>query len=196
MGKNDVPDGWEKYSRYGSRIPNTPFVAFKVPLSENLQGRYNREYLPRATTDQALEHRWTLDTLGKTFPDLGLVIDLTATDRYYNPRSMKARHVKIKTQGHVVPDQNVIKLFFDEVDKALDLDEDTLIGVHCTHGINRTGYLICRYLIEKLNWDPEKAIREFGRCRGHAIERANYLQSLKSLKPNLRVTNELGNLTI
>ena len=151
MGKNDVPDGWEKYSRYGSRIPNTPFVAFKVPLSENLQGRC--EYLPRATTDQALEHRWTLDTLGKPFPDLGLVIDLTATDRYYNPRSMKARHVKIKTQGHVVPDQNVIKRFFDEVDKALDLDEDTIIGVHCTHGINRTGYLICRYLIEKLNWD-------------------------------------------
>ena len=22
---------------------------------------------------------------------------------------------------------------------------DVLIGVHCTHGVNRTGYLICRY---------------------------------------------------
>ena len=35
---------------------------------------------------------------------------------------------------------------------------DALIGVHCTHGVNRTGYLICRYLIEKLDWDPQKAI--------------------------------------
>ena len=35
---------------------------------------------------------------------------------------------------------------------------DALIGVHCTHGVNRTGYLICRYLIEKMDWDPQKAI--------------------------------------
>jgi atypical dual specificity phosphatase len=24
------------------------------------------------------------------------------------------------------------------------------LGVHCTHGLNRTGYLICRYMVEKL----------------------------------------------
>ena len=35
---------------------------------------------------------------------------------------------------------------------------DGLIGVHCTHGVNRTGYLICRYLIERLQWNPDKAI--------------------------------------
>ncbi len=33
-----------------------------------------------------------------------------------------------------------------------------LIGVHCTHGVNRTGYLICRYLVQKLKWEPESAI--------------------------------------
>ena len=36
---------------------------------------------------------------------------------------------------------------------------DCLIGVHCTHGVNRTGYLICRYLIQKLKWDPDVAIQ-------------------------------------
>ena len=36
---------------------------------------------------------------------------------------------------------------------------DALIGLHCTHGVNRTGYLICRYLIEKLKWNPDDAIR-------------------------------------
>ena len=35
---------------------------------------------------------------------------------------------------------------------------DSLIGVHCTHGLNRTGYMICRYLIQKLKWEPKKAI--------------------------------------
>ncbi len=34
-----------------------------------------------------------------------------------------------------------------------------LVAVHCTHGINRTGYLICRYLMDSLNWNAEDAIR-------------------------------------
>ncbi|KAK2501706.1 hypothetical protein MC885_007411, partial [Smutsia gigantea] len=34
-----------------------------------------------------------------------------------------------------------------------------LIGVHCTNGINRTGYLICRYLIDVEGWDPDTAIQ-------------------------------------
>ena len=59
---------------------------------------------------------------------------------------------------------------------------DALIGVHCTHGVNRTGYLICRYLIEKLDWDPQKAIDEFKIHRGHPIERQNYLDDLKKGK--------------
>lgn len=25
-------------------------------------------------------------------------------------------------------------------------------GVHCTHGFNRTGYLIVSYLVEKMEW--------------------------------------------
>ena len=194
MGKNNVPEGWEKYSKCGRRIPGTPFVAFKVPLSENLQSRYNQQFLSRASKDEVQEHRWTLDILRQTF-NLNLVIDLTATDRYYNP-GRTINHVKIKTQGHVVPDRNVIERFFIEVDKVVKGNQDALIGVHCTHGINRTGYLICRYLIEKLGWDPERAIGEFRDCRGHPIERQNYLQSLRSLKPKLDIEEDFENLDL
>ena len=73
MPKNTVPDGWEKYSRCGRRIPGTPFVAFKVPLNENLQSRYNQQFLSRSTREEVKEHRWTLDVLHQTF-DLSLVI--------------------------------------------------------------------------------------------------------------------------
>ena len=34
MERNDVPERWEKYTTCGSPMPETPFVAFKVPLSE------------------------------------------------------------------------------------------------------------------------------------------------------------------
>ena len=67
---------------------------------------------------------------------------------------------------------------------------DALIGVHCTHGVNRTGYLICRYLIQKLKWDPEEAIQKFAEYRGHPIERPNYLESLKNLPKNESMEEE------
>ena len=34
--------------------------------------------------------------------------------------------------------------------------------VHCTHGLNRTGYLLSRYLIETIGLSPEVAIK--GMC--------------------------------
>uniref|UniRef100_A0A4W6FJR3 Dual specificity phosphatase 11 (RNA/RNP complex 1-interacting) n=1 Tax=Lates calcarifer TaxID=8187 RepID=A0A4W6FJR3_LATCA len=56
---------------------------------------------------------------------------------------------------------------------------DKLIGVHCTHGLNRTGYLICRYLIDVDGMDPKQAVELFNSSRGHAIERENYLDDLQ-----------------
>ena len=49
--------------------------------------------------------------------------------------------------------------FFDFVDDFLERRPDGLIGVHGTRGVNRPGYLIARYLIEKFSWDPKVAIK-------------------------------------
>ena len=57
---------------------------------------------------------------------------------------------------------------------------DTIVGVHCTHGINRTGYLVCRYMVQRLSWSAEEAISAFGAARGHPLERENYLEDLKN----------------
>ena len=48
---------------------------------------------------------------------------------------------------------------------------DSLIGVHCVHGVNRTGYMICRYLIEKRGWNPQNAIDAFENARGEKMEK-------------------------
>lgn len=36
-----------------------------------------------------------------------------------------------------------------------------IIGVHCTHGYNRTGFLISAYLIEEEDWSLEQAVLAF-----------------------------------
>lgn len=39
------------------------------------------------------------------------------------------------------------------------------LGVHCSHGFNRTGFLIVAYLVEKLNYDVNSAIAQFAAAR-------------------------------
>ena len=94
----------------------------------------------------------------KACPDLKTVIDLTATARYYKPEDLEERgiqHVKISAGGggqvgaryidfpkflFQVPSEDVVGRFFQAVDNFLDnrIDENDLLGVHCTHGLNRS----------------------------------------------------------
>jgi len=126
--------------------------------------------------------------------NLRLLIDLTNTDRYYHPKELQDLGVdysKIAVVGHEVPGDFELKRFCDIVDRfenehrtSAGGDESIVIGVHCTHGINRTGYLVCRYLIDRKGWSAEVAINEFNRARGHSIERENYLAALRGSVSN------------
>lgn len=55
---------------------------------------------------------------------------------------------------------------------------DKIIGVHCTHGVNRTGFMICDYLVHELKMPPLEAIKVFEAARNHRIERDNYRKFL------------------
>ena len=76
-----------------------------------------------------------------------------------------------------MPDKWVVDNFYMAVEGMVG---DKLIGVHCTHGLNRTGYLICRYMVEMKGVEPEVAIQAFDLARGHRQERQNYLMHLRS----------------
>lgn len=39
------------------------------------------------------------------------------------------------------------------------------IAVHCTHGFNRTGFLIVSYLVEKMDCSIEIALEMFAKAR-------------------------------
>lgn len=173
--KTGVPDRWLDYRAVGERIPGTRFIAFKVPLKQSLNCN-----LPSSDVFGPWE---LLDALGKEKQELGLIIDLTFTTRYYKlediPNSLLC--VKILTAGHNIPSDATILSFKRAVRKFLrdNTDNDKLIGVHCTHGLNRTGYLVCRYLIDVDGMDPKRAIGLFNASRGHTIERENYLKDLQ-----------------
>ncbi|XP_014116978.1 PREDICTED: RNA/RNP complex-1-interacting phosphatase [Pseudopodoces humilis] len=115
--------------------------------------------------------------------ELGLIIDLTYTTRYYGREELPPtlRYSKILTMGREIPNRRTILRFNYLVKKFLtdNKDNDKLIGVHCTHGLNRTGYLVCRYLIDVEGMEPNAAIELFNKSRGHPMERPNYIQDLQ-----------------
>uniref|UniRef100_A0A8C5UDK5 RNA/RNP complex-1-interacting phosphatase n=1 Tax=Malurus cyaneus samueli TaxID=2593467 RepID=A0A8C5UDK5_9PASS len=156
-------------------MPGTRFIAFKVPLKKSFdrnlppEERFSPHDLIRKVKEQKEE--------------LGLIIDLTYTTRYYGPEELPPTlcYSKILTMGHEIPNKETIFRFKYVVKKFLrdNKDNDKLIGVHCTHGLNRTGYLVCRYLIDVEGMEPNTAIELFNKSRGHPIERTNYIQDLQ-----------------
>ncbi|XP_056427483.1 RNA/RNP complex-1-interacting phosphatase isoform X2 [Hyla sarda] len=172
--KNSLPDRWKEYIPIGKRIPGTRFICFKVPL----KNVFDNKLAPW----QRFSPSNLVQEVRKQNEELGMVVDLTCTKRYYSPQEFPntITYCKIFTIGHEVPSDAVIAQFKNAVKEYLSENEgnDKLVGVHCTHGLNRTGYLVCRYLIDMLNMEPSEAIEKFNKSRGHSIERSNYLHDL------------------
>jgi atypical dual specificity phosphatase len=187
-----VPDGWFDYSRFGSPIDSTRIVAVKTPLKKQfntgMAANHSGDY-SRILKGVPIEEEFTPGQMLELFKErgwrVGLVIDLTYTNRYYEPQDFidhGVRHSKIKCPGQIIPPDDIYQRLCGELSEFLsDPNNDgSLVAVHCTHGLNRTGYLICRYLMEKCGYDAETAIEAFNSGRGCDIERENYLKHLRN----------------
>jgi atypical dual specificity phosphatase len=170
-----LPKRWKKYLPVGCPVPGTRFLPFKVPLKMEL------------CQDEPEDEWFTPSSLVESTPMLKAVIDLTDTYRYYDSEEFTSQGIlykKIKIMGGgKLPSVPKRKEFFDAVDQLytmLDHDSDALIGVHCTHGLNRTGYLICKYMVLRMKIDPQEAINRFQEARGYQIERDLYLSDIMS----------------
>nr|XP_058966440.1 RNA/RNP complex-1-interacting phosphatase homolog [Pocillopora verrucosa] len=187
-----IPARWRNYNPCGVPIQGERIIAFKTPLSRRCDSesdQYN-EIKPRErfTPMDLVNH------LSQKHVKLGMVVDLTNTDRYYNHKEFSDQgipHHKIKCVGTEIPNENVVTRFKTEVCSFLDKesDSDAVVGVHCTHGLNRSGYVVCRYLIECRGYTSEAAIKAFNEARGHHMERENYLKDLREKIPKFDFTS-------
>lgn len=169
------PERWVDYTNVGEVITGTRIIPFKVPLNEAFFSNNQVPETSRFTPTTLLE---TMQSKGL---NLGLVIDLTNTEIYYNPNDFTGqgiRYKKIRFPRDTIPEQSILDELYDEIDGFLNSEEDSLIGVHCTHGVNRTGYIVCRYMVERLGKTATEALDAYGQARGHLVERENYKHDL------------------
>merc|ERR1711970_1588310 len=118
--------------------------------------------------------------------NVGLVICLVKHTRYEvdKLKRINSRLVTIVTKGGgVVPTLEQYDQFEAAVDNA---PHDRLIAVHCSHGVNRTGWYCCRYIMQKLNLTADAALAAFSCARGHEIEHETLIDDLRQLETERR----------
>ena len=100
---------------------------------------------------------------------MGLWIDLTNTSRFYDSSLVEkndCKYLKINCRGHgETPDEEAVMKFVHACSTFVSNNPTKIIGVHCTHGFNRTGFLIVSYLVLNLEWSVEAAVHEFTKAR-------------------------------
>ncbi|XP_031127118.1 mRNA-capping enzyme-like isoform X1 [Ipomoea triloba] len=171
---NKLPPGWLDCPSSGQDIGC--IIPSKVPLGEHFNDCI--EPGKRYSFRQVL-HRQRV--LGRK---LGLVIDLTNTTRYYSTHEFVKegiKHVKIMCKGRdSVPDNESVNLFVFEVLQFLARQKHSkkYILVHCTHGHNRTGYMIVHYLMRTLPISVTQAIQIFAESRPPGIYKSDYIDAL------------------
>ncbi|XP_040870007.1 mRNA-capping enzyme isoform X3 [Glycine max] len=171
--RNTVPDGWLDCPPHGQEIGC--IIPSKVPLGDSFNDYIpSQKYAPKQAIHQQR-------VLGR---ELGLVIDLTNTTRYYPVSDWTKEgigHVKIRCTGRdAVPDDESVKFFCDKVLDFCSQRTNTkkYILVHCTHGHNRTGYMIVHFLVRTESLSVTEAINKFACARHPGIYKQDYIDAL------------------
>lgn len=173
MAYNKIPPRWLNCPRRGQ-----PVAGRFLPLKTMLGPRYDSQV--------AEENRFHPSMLSNYLKSLkvkmSLLVDLTNTSRFYDRNDIEKEginYVKLQCKGHgECPTTENTETFIRLCERFNERSPPELIGVHCTHGFNRTGFLICAFLVEKMDWSIEAAVATFAQARPPGIYKGDYLKEL------------------
>ncbi|KAM0949321.1 putative mRNA (guanine-N(7)-)-methyltransferase [Dioscorea sansibarensis] len=169
-----LPQGWLDCPSAGQCIGL--IVPSKVPLDES----YN-DCIPPG---RRYSSKQVVNSQRRAGRDLGLVVDLTNTSRYYSPSEWTKqgiKHVKIPCKGRdAVPDSESVNIFVYEVMQFLSRQKHSkkYVLVHCTHGHNRTGFMIVHFLMRTQLLHVSDALHTFSLARPPGIYKHDYIEAL------------------
>ena len=173
-----LPGGWVDCAA-GEDLFGEVFVPMKTPLDARWDAAVPEG--GRHTIEGALRRQ---EQLGRT---VGLAIDLTKGGRYYDPGEWERHGVsyrKIRCAGHgSSPTPEEVDTFHDIVYtwRMQEENRHKHIIVHCTHGHNRTGFMMIHHLIRCSVEGAERAekhVRLFAKIRPPGIYKRGYLEDL------------------
>eukprot|EP00803_Ostreobium_quekettii_P000704 evm.model.scf_1608.1 EVM.evm.TU.scf_1608.1 scf_1608:17316-27998(-) len=185
----DLPPGWLDCPSMGN--PLGRFIPAKVPLSGP---RYAA--IPE---DKVFTPETAIQMAAAQQRKVGLVVDLTNSTKYYGPDEFEAwgvEYVKIRCKGRgETPPPRAMNEFMWVVNRYIYSggSPDTFILVHCTHGFNRTGFLIISAMMRlDCSQSVEHLLGQFSRRRPPGIYKNEYIDELfryyHEVRPDSRIT--------
>ncbi len=91
---------------------------------------------------------------------------------------MPIQHKRIKCVSKEFPELNVISAFTDAVNVFLQNHPNHYVGVHCSYGFNRTGFIVCSYLAEYYGMNINDAVDTFAASRAPGIKHKWFVDEL------------------
>ena len=172
-----LPDGWLDMENVGT--PVGPFLPIKVPLDAKYDSSFQQHPSRRHDIQRIIRDL----EASTTSANASAVFDLTNTNKYYDRdlvTMLGVEHVKFMgVAGHgALPSEGHVRSFIKHTKRVLAKSPDSTIITHCTHGHNRTGYMICSYLIREMRMGAQEAIRLFAEARPPGIYKAFYIDAL------------------
>jgi len=166
---------WGDYESCGESVGLTKFVPMKTPLSLEFLER-TEKYAHILTVEKMLyEQREMKQRV------IGFMIDLSNHECLYEediPKEVTRVHVRNVAKS--IPSLECCEKVIQEAQKFWKIHPDEYIAIHCAYGFNRTGFIVCCYLIEKENMTAEEALEAFALARPPGVKHETFQLALKA----------------
>ena len=163
---------WKNTESIGGAVEGTRIIPMKLMRDDD------EEHSPQHVLD--------------LFPDLGLIIDLSNDEGSYEKSRFTEKQIeyqRIQIESKAIPSSTDVFLFVSLVKDFKERKPNKDIIVHCHYGYNRTGLMICAYLIEEGHVTVREALRRFRISRPPGIKHQNYIDKLVLRYSDYKTTN-------
>lgn len=169
------PDRWLGCPTFGEVISDI-FLPMKTLLSDDIPVPADYKFTPQLFLEKMKERNI----------NVGLVINLTFSSRYYEGDELiddfNIEYKQITCRGHnEAPQPRERAEFIRVCNTFIPRNPGKVIAVHCTHGFNRTGFMICCYLCSERDWSIDAAVTHFANKRPPGIYKQDYLNELAKI---------------
>ena len=199
---------WGDYESYGEPVGPSRFIPMKTPLSPTLladlgvRGDERADDLehPRASEEITTTERITprvhtlpgfLAAQKRRGRDVGLVIDLSNHDCLYSDGILETgvRRVHVRNVAKSVPGVDAVAEVIETAsafwnDARFPKNAEKYVAIHCAYGFNRTGFVLCCYLVEKCGLSAAQALAAFAEARKPGVKHERFREALRRRYPS------------
>ncbi|KAK8878349.1 hypothetical protein M9Y10_005117 [Tritrichomonas musculus] len=174
-----VPEAWIMCPPFGDLIDvgNISIIPMKTPLGEKWnEFLYDKHQFTPEMIARELKRRGKHLKCIFSFANSNTRYDQSDLRFKIDDETFEIKQFWIRCNREA-PDETKFRQFLDDFN-SLKFQTDDVVGIHCTHGFNRTGFIIVRYLVEEQHMGLIDALTEFSKKRHPGIYKRDYVEKL------------------